>query len=104
MVRMAARRHWRREVPSEWAQSNVGTAGVERSPEDVATEVDLRAVLAQLPWDQRAVLVLRFFDDLSQRETAAVLGCSEGTVKSRTNRALAKLRATGLVRAEVRDG
>ena len=107
MVRMAARaarRHWRREVPSEWAQSNVGTAGVERSPEDVATEVDLRAVLAQLPWDQRAVLVLRFFDDLSERETAAVLGCSEGTVKSRTNRALAKLRATGLVRAEVRDG
>jgi RNA polymerase sigma factor (sigma-70 family) len=41
---------------------------------------------------QRAVLVLRYFDDLSEQDTAAVLGCSAGTVKSTASRALAKLR------------
>jgi RNA polymerase sigma-70 factor (sigma-E family) len=46
-----------------------------------------------LPDGQRAVLVLRYFDDLSVEDTAAALGCSAGTVKSQTARALANLRA-----------
>jgi RNA polymerase sigma-70 factor (sigma-E family) len=67
------------------------------SGEDVARGVSDRAALmtalSRLPERQRACVVLRYFDDLDVRETAAALGCSEGTVKSQTSRALATLRA-----------
>ena len=63
---------------------------------DRTTEVDnrdylLRAVTG-LPPRQRTVLVLRYFDDLSEVETAQMLGCSVGTVKSHAARGLARLR------------
>lgn len=58
---------------------------------DVTDRQAVRAALAELPDRQRAVVVLRYFDDLSTAQTAAALGCSEGTVKSHLSRALRAL-------------
>lgn len=55
-------------------------------------DADLRAALARLDDRDREVLWLRFFADLSEAEAAAALGCRQGTVKSRTSRALDRLR------------
>jgi RNA polymerase sigma-70 factor (ECF subfamily) len=56
-------------------------------PVDVATVVDVRATLASLAPEQRAILVLRDVDGLSESEAARLLGVAEGTAKSRLHRA-----------------
>jgi DNA-directed RNA polymerase specialized sigma24 family protein len=63
---------------------------------DPIATVDLRDALVralrELPPRQRAVLVLRYWERLTQAETAELLGCSEGTVKSAASRGLSRLR------------
>jgi DNA-directed RNA polymerase specialized sigma24 family protein len=63
---------------------------------------ELWAALATLPPRQRAVVVLRFYEDLTEADTAAALGCTVGTVKSQTWKALARLR-TQVTRADLAD-
>ena len=59
---------------------------------DPGEAIDLWNQVQSLPRQQRAVVVLRFYEDLSEAQTAEVLGCSVGTVKSHTSRALGALR------------
>lgn len=54
--------------------------------------------LGRLPAGQRAVVVLRYFEDMTEAQVANILGCSAGTVKSQTSRALARLRVDGTLR------
>lgn len=61
---------------------------------ELSDRVSLGAALSTLTEGQRAVLVLRFYEGLSEAETAYVLGIAPGTVKSRVSRALARLRTT----------
>jgi RNA polymerase sigma-70 factor (sigma-E family) len=60
--------------------------------EGVSGRAALLNCLRELPGGQRAVLVLRYFDDLTEAETARTLGCTVGTVKSQHARAIARLR------------
>jgi RNA polymerase sigma-70 factor (sigma-E family) len=84
----AGRRPWRRERATE--------ALPEHALPDATTAVDARdevwRALLALPVRQRAVLVLRYYEDLSEAQIAVVLGCSRGTVKSHASAALARLR------------
>ena len=86
----AARRRWRGEV----ATGALPETAAGSAPEDEVLAAErARALLRDLPAHQRVTLVLRFWCDLSEDQTAAVLRCSPGTVKSRTSRALTRLRA-----------
>src|SRR6478735_5054378 len=87
------RRRWTGEVPTETLAD-----GVSDAPAELADlRHDLLSALSRLSRGQRAVVVLRYFEDLTEVETAAALGCSVGTVKSQHNRALAALRSSPLL-------
>jgi RNA polymerase sigma-70 factor (sigma-E family) len=76
------------ELPEGRGHAGPGTDGMGASD----TGHDLWQAMERLPRRQRAVVVLRYFEDLTEAETARLLGCSVGTVKSQTSKALAKLR------------
>jgi len=82
------RRRWHGERPAETLPEH---GGVDPSDAWVDREAMWRFV-GTLPARQRAVLVLRFYEDLTETETARVLGINVGTVKSQSARALATLR------------
>ena len=74
------------------AQLTPPGAAVRDGADEVATAVVIRNALARLTRKQRAVLVLRFFEDRTEAETARALRCSVSTVKSQTRDALARIR------------
>lgn len=76
---------WRNELPTSTMPESAYAS-------DPSTRPAVIDALSQLPPRQRAVVVLRFYEDLSVAETADALGCSGGTVKSQTFEAFAKLR------------
>lgn len=89
------RRRWNGEVPTGTLPDR--PSGHLESGHDAGIRQDVLVALAQLPRGQRAVVVLRFFDDLTEAQTAEALGISAGTVKSQTSRALRALRTSGLL-------
>lgn len=88
------RRRWNGERPTHSLPETTVDDG------DADLRHDVVTALATLPRGQRAVVVLRFFEDLTERQTAEVLGINVGTVKSQTSRALATLRTSSLLTEE----
>lgn len=88
-------RDWHRRPPPDPAGDGFDLA--QRDPADgiAAAEaaLDARRLLATLPADQRAVVVLRYYHDLPEDEVAEIVGCPRGTVKSRLHTAMTKLSA-----------
>jgi RNA polymerase sigma-70 factor (sigma-E family) len=84
---------WRSRRP-ETTTADVPERAKADGSEETVLRLVLRDALLALPPRQRAVVVLRYLDDLGEREVAEILGCSPGTVASQASRALAKLRRT----------
>ncbi|HEX4221962.1 MAG TPA: SigE family RNA polymerase sigma factor [Pseudonocardiaceae bacterium] len=87
------RGRWRRRDRSIPVAEFTDEPSVADATEDVLRRDGLRQALLTLPLRQRATVVLRYLEGLSERETATALGCSEGTVKSQSSRALTSLKS-----------
>lgn len=98
-----SQRKWRGEQATQSVPEGTASGDIAA---DVAVRMTVGSALASLTAKQRAVLVLRVFDDLSEAQVARVLDCAVGTVKSTMSQALAKLRGdarlTELMEAETR--
>jgi len=88
------RRKWVAEYPTDILPEREASSSVD-VPE---MREDILRALSTLSRGQRAVVVLRYFDDLTEAQTAQALGCSVGTVKSQSARAMHALRASPLLR------
>jgi RNA polymerase sigma-70 factor (sigma-E family) len=93
LTNLAANR-WRkrRRRPAEVALVDDHDQPTPDDSERYVVRRQLLAALQELPPRQRAVIVLRYYDDLTEVQAAEVLGCAVGTVKSQTSRALDRLR------------
>jgi RNA polymerase sigma-70 factor (sigma-E family) len=90
------RRRWTAETPTE-APELSGPAALD----EPAHAEDLWVAIGHLPRRQRAVVVLRYLEDRTEADTAALMGCSVGTVKSQCAKALAKLRTDHALEPDV---
>ena len=87
-----SRQRFRRRSNHERTADRLPEPGISDGAEARAGRDELMTMLAALPARQRAAIVLRYFEQLSEAETAEALDCSVGTVKSQTSRALVALR------------
>jgi len=94
------RRRWVRETPTEDLQ-RAGTTPCEDPMSGQAVSQDLWDAIGRLPRRQRAAVVLHYIEDRTASETADLMGCSVGTVKSQCAKALVKLRLDGSLYAEL---
>jgi RNA polymerase sigma factor (sigma-70 family) len=92
-----AKSHGRRGTTWARVRARVATSPIASVDSDRATAIAIRDALGSLPEVQRKALILRYFADLSVRETAEAMRCPENTVKTHTRRALDALRFSGLV-------
>ncbi len=83
----------RRRRAREYVERQQPMAPVSSHEAEVVDRVQLWEHVVGLPPRQRAVVVLRFYEDLSEKQVAEVLGCAPGTVKSQTSAALRSLQA-----------
>jgi RNA polymerase sigma-70 factor (sigma-E family) len=90
LVNVSHRRFRRRRVTEQ--PGDPPETPVEGPADLVGDRAALLAALHELPLRQRTVIVLRYWEDLTDAQIAAILGCSPGTVRSQLSRALAKLR------------
>jgi RNA polymerase sigma-70 factor (sigma-E family) len=94
---------WKRRWRGEQATETLPDVGVTDGTRELHERDALWRALGRLPRRQRAVLVLRYYEDRSEAEIAELLGCSAGTVKSQAARALAKLRADPSLALDVEE-
>jgi RNA polymerase sigma-70 factor (sigma-E family) len=92
--RWRIRRNRREHATSEVPEPATAGSGTSDPAAGVAVRLAVARALRQLTAKQRAVLVLRYYEDLPEAEVAAILGCAVGTVRSQTHRTLARLRAS----------
>ena len=76
----------------KFGREQVTAEVVDSAAEDTHFDADLWRALRQLPPKQRAVIALRYYEDMSEADIARTLGCSVGTVKSQASKGLAKMR------------
>jgi len=92
VVNLANSHFRRRKVERRYTEREARRSGSGTVDPDLASREAIRAALLSLPVRQRTAIVLRFYEDLSEANTAEVMGCRPGTVKSLVSRGMERLR------------